>query len=126
MAVDIEKLYTWRKYREGDCDNCMAYCCKLPVEVTVEDLVKMEVICDFTAGEPIKNIAKQLKKEGVVQRFNLKREIFTLAQYENGDCLFLDQETRKCTIYDKRPTTCMNHPQVGPRPGFCAYIKKED
>ncbi|MCK5516299.1 MAG: YkgJ family cysteine cluster protein, partial [Desulfobulbaceae bacterium] len=37
------------------------------------------------------------------------------------DCLYLDQKTRRCTIYTKRPDTCRNHPQIGPRPGYCAF-----
>ena len=124
--TDIDKLYTWRKYRDGLCDDCMANCCKLTLELKVPDLLRMGVIDEFTAGEPIKKIAKHLKKEGFVRLFNLKTEIFTMAQKENRDCLFLDDETRKCTIYDKRPDTCLNHPEVGPRPGFCAYQKFEE
>ncbi len=43
----------------------------------------------------------------------------------NNDCLYLDRKSRLCTIYDKRPDTCRNHPKVGPRPGYCAYKPKE-
>jgi hypothetical protein len=41
-----------------------------------------------------------------------------------GDCIFLDCRTRRCTIYPLRPETCRNHPQVGPRSGYCAFRKK--
>lgn len=121
--TDIDKMYTWRKYRDGLCDGCMANCCKLTLELKVEDLVKMGIIDEFTAGEPLKKIAKTLKKEGFIRLFNLRTETFTLAQRENSDCILLDPETRKCTIYDNRPDTCLNHPEVGPRPGYCAYEK---
>ena len=36
----------------------------------------------------------------------------------------LDAKTRRCTVYEKRPTTCRLHPQVGPRPNFCPYGNK--
>jgi Fe-S-cluster containining protein len=42
----------------------------------------------------------------------------------SGDCIFLDTGTRRCTIYRQRPETCRNHPQVGPKPGYCAFRKK--
>ena len=43
----------------------------------------------------------------------------------NNDCLYLDRKSRLCTIYEKRPDTCRNHPKIGPRPGYCAYKPKE-
>ncbi|HET8870625.1 MAG TPA: YkgJ family cysteine cluster protein, partial [Aquabacterium sp.] len=70
-------------------------------------------------------IAKRLTKAGIVARFNNKYELFTLARRASGDCLYLDANTRRCTIYEKRPHTCRNHPKVGPRPGYCAFRAKD-
>jgi Fe-S-cluster containining protein len=56
-------------------------------------------------------------------RYTPSSEKFTLKQKSDGSCYFLDQN-KKCTQYINRPDTCRNHPQVGPRPGFCAYIQK--
>ena len=39
----------------------------------------------------------------------------------SGDCHFLDRDTRRCTVYERRPDTCRKHPQVGPKPGYCPY-----
>ena len=47
-----------------------------------------------------------------------------LTRMSNDDCLYLDRKSRLCTIYDKRPDTCRNHPKIGPRPGYCAYKPK--
>ncbi|MEK6624736.1 MAG: YkgJ family cysteine cluster protein, partial [Bdellovibrionota bacterium] len=33
-------------------------------------------------------------------------------------------EERRCSIYERRPETCRNHPKIGPRPNFCPYQKK--
>nr|WP_256595704.1 YkgJ family cysteine cluster protein [Chromobacterium violaceum] len=35
----------------------------------------------------------------------------------------MDAQTRRCTIYERRPNTCRNHPKVGPKPNFCAYTR---
>jgi len=96
----------------------------MPAEVRVGDLVRMGVVDEFEAQEPAKNIAKRLIKAGIIDHFNHKSGLFTLARLANDDCIYLDGQTRRCTIYDKRPDTCRNHPQVGPRPGFCAYQRR--
>lgn len=123
-AAAIDRLETWVKYRDRLCADCVASCCTLPVEVRIDDLIRMELVDEFEAGEPAKHIAKRLLKAGVIEHFNFKSEIFTLARLANNDCIYLDGTTRRCTIYAKRPQTCRNHPQVGPRPGYCAYRQK--
>lgn len=120
-AAELDRLETWAKYHKGLCDSCQAVCCTMPAEVRVADLIRLGVLDEFDAGEPPRQLAKRLMKDGVIQHFNQKRELFTLQQMSNGDCLYLDRKTRRCTMYDKRPDTCRNHPQIGPRPGYCAY-----
>ena len=93
----------------------------MPVEVRIADLVGMGLVDPFEAGEPAKLIARRLAKAGLIDHFNARSEIFTLARRAGDDCIFLDPQSRRCTIYPQRPATCRNHPQVGPRPGFCAY-----
>jgi hypothetical protein len=120
----VDRLSTWVKYRKGLCRDCRATCCSLPVEVGVDDLVGMELIDPFEAREPAKAIARRLMKEGLIEHFNFKNTLFTLARRANGDCVFLDPASRLCTIYARRPATCRNHPRVGPRPGYCAFQPK--
>ena len=93
----------------------------MPVEVRIDDLIRMGLVDEFEREEPAKKIAKRLDKAGLIEHFNFKNEIYTLQRKSNGDCQYLHPSTRLCTIYDKRPNTCRNHPQVGPRPGYCAY-----
>ena len=125
QAVNIDDLNTWVKYRKGLCDDCNATCCTLPVEVRMSDLVRMELISEFEAIEGNeKNLAKQLSKQGLIEHFNFKSGIFTLTRMANSDCMYLDRISRRCTIYDKRPQTCREHPQVGPKPNHCAYIPR--
>jgi Fe-S-cluster containining protein len=121
--ADLDRLETWVKYRKGLCSDCRASCCTMPAEVRMSDLVRLGVVDAFEAEEPAR-VAKRLIKEGIVERYHQRSGIFTLARLSNDDCVFLDGRTRRCTVYDKRPDTCRNHPQVGPRPGFCAYVRK--
>lgn len=123
-VVDIENLDTWTKYRKRLCDSCVANCCRMPVEATVDDLVRMGVLDSFSAEEPLKRIANRLKKSGVIDHYSPSRAIFTLARRANLDCIYLDQQTRRCTIYHVRPEICRNHPQIGPKPGYCPYEAK--
>ncbi|TXR41362.1 YkgJ family cysteine cluster protein [Pseudomonas wenzhouensis] len=123
-AAEIDRLETWAKYTADMCHSCISSCCTLPVEVRLNDLIRLELVDEFERSEPPKNIAKRLQKDGIVERFNQKSGIFTLTRMSNNDCLFLDRKTRLCTVYEKRPDTCRHHPKVGPRPGYCAYKPK--
>jgi Fe-S-cluster containining protein len=123
--VDIDRPETWSRYRNGLCDNCVANCCTMPVEVKLPDLVRLGLVDPFEAEhEEPKQIAKRLTKAGLLSHFNFKYSIFTLARRASGDCHFLDANTRRCTVYEQRPNTCRKHPQVGPRPAYCPYQAK--
>lgn len=124
-AAEPDRLETWVKYRQSLCRDCHSTCCTLPVEVRLPDLIRMDLADAFEQDEPAKQIARRLMKAGVVEHFNHKHELFTLARRSNGDCLYLDARTRLCTLYEQRPDTCRNHPQIGPRPGYCAWRPKQ-
>ena len=120
--VDVDRTETWTRYRAGMCDSCQANCCTMPLEVRMPDLVRLGLVDPFEAEhEAPKQIAKRLEKAGLIERFNFKHGIFTMTRRASGDCQFLDEKTRRCTVYPQRPDTCRKHPQVGPRPGFCPY-----
>jgi Fe-S-cluster containining protein len=34
----------------------------------------------------------------------------SLVEYENGDCVFFDNQARKCTVYNARPRQCKTWP----------------
>lgn len=124
--VDVDRIETWNRYRNGLCDTCMANCCTMPVEVKLADLVGLGLVDPFEAEhEEARQIARRLTKAGVAERYNHKHGIYTLARRADGDCQFLDAVTRRCTVYAQRPATCRKHPQVGPRPGFCPYGLRE-
>ncbi len=124
-AVNVDDTATWQRYKKGLCDDCVGSCCTLAVDVKISDLVRMKVVNEFEAEhEAPKQIAKSLAKQGIIEHFNFKTSTFTLTRLSNNDCLYLEPVTRRCSIYDKRPTTCRQHPQIGPKANFCAYIKQ--
>ena len=123
--VDVDNCDTWTRYRSGLCDSCAANCCTMPVEVKMADLVRLELVDPFEAEhEEPKQIAKRLSRAGQIDHFNFRNSLFTLARRASGDCVHLDSNTRRCTVYEQRPDTCRKHPQVGPRPGHCPYGRK--
>lgn len=122
--ADLDNTSTWAKYSKKLCEYCGASCCSLPVEVKPVDLIRMGLMDEFELAEELKHVARRLQKKQLIDHFHSKSETFTLARMANGDCLYLDSMTRRCTIYGKRPDTCRKHPQVGPRPGYCAFRKK--
>ena len=124
--VDVDSPGTWTRYRAGLCDSCEANCCTMPLEVRLPDLVRLGLVDAFEAEhEEAGRIAKRLQKARLIEHFNHKHAIFTIARRAGGDCHFLDATTRRCTVYDQRPDTCRLHPQTkSPRPGWCAYGAK--
>lgn len=124
VQADIDNTKTWVKYNKKMCSLCRASCCSMPVEVQAEDLVRMQLVDEFELQENLKVVAKRLIKDKVVEHFHSKTETFTIVRMASGDCMFLDTRTRQCTMYDVRPDTCRNHPQIGPRSGYCAFKRK--
>ena len=122
--TNLEDTGTWIKFSQKLCRNCIGSCCNLAVEVQGSDLIRMGLTTDFEYNENPKNIAKKLQKKAVIEHYHAKTETFTLSRMANGDCIFLNQKSRRCTIYDKRPDTCRNHPRIGPRPGYCAFLER--
>ncbi len=119
--ADIDDIGTWVKHKKYLCSHCDAGCCRLPVEAKSGDLIRMGLMDEFELEDSLKHVARRLIKAGVIEHFHSRSGTFTLSRMANGDCLYLDQKTRRCTMYTKRPDTCRNHPQIGPRPGYCAF-----
>jgi Fe-S-cluster containining protein len=42
-----------------------------------------------------------------VRRVGIRR---SLVEFSNGDCVFFDGQTRKCTVYEDRPRQCRTWP----------------
>ena len=125
MKPDKDRPSTWKKYDKDNCLRCRANCCSMPVEVKLDDLIRLELTSQDEADHSIKKLAKRLKKAGVISSYRDGTEFFMLTQKPNGDCYYLDLRTRLCSVYEKRPDTCRQFPsQMGTRVGYCPVEPK--
>ena len=119
----LNDLKIWTKYKNGLCENCIGTCCYMPVELKIDDLIRLKILDKFHLELSEREQIKDALKHPAILRFTPSSQKYTLKQKPDGSCYFLDHN-KKCTQYDNRPDTCRNHPHIGPKPGFCAYIKK--
>lgn len=123
-VIDKDRPSSWVPHRESLCSGCHAQCCAMLLEVTGEDLVRLEVCTSDELRSSPKKLFKRLRKERVAMSYRHGTGLFMLQSKANGDCQFLDSQTRLCTVYAKRPDVCRNFPSIGPRPGFCPARRK--
>ncbi len=63
--------------------------------------------------EEIEDLARQVKlspaefEERYVRKVGIRK---SLVEYDNGDCVFFDANTRKCGVYEARPRQCKTWP----------------
>ena len=87
-----------------DCAKCPAYCCSIydRVQVTQRDINRLAKHFGVSKETARRRYTKQWEQERVLKR--VKDVIF------EETCMFLDQETRGCTIYHARPAVCREYP----------------
>ncbi|MBC8031120.1 MAG: YkgJ family cysteine cluster protein [Pyrinomonadaceae bacterium] len=95
-----------------DCDKCVAYCCSIyeRVQVTPKDVRRLAEHFKVTTEAAALRFTKLNGKERILRR--RADRLFGQA------CMFLNQDTRKCTIYDARPDVCREFPDSS----RCAYF----
>ena len=89
-----------------DCSKCPAYCCAIyeRVQVTKRDLNRLARHLAVTVEIAEKRYTKIDRSSGERVLRRKKDTIFEEA------CMFLDRETRGCTIYHGRPGVCREYP----------------
>ncbi|NNC00738.1 YkgJ family cysteine cluster protein [Corallococcus exiguus] len=94
-----------------DCNKCPAFCCSVYERVTVtkRDLTRLAKHFGVSVDEARTKYTKKWEKERVLKR--VPDTIF------DETCMFLDQKTRGCTIYEGRPEVCRTYPARS----RCAY-----
>jgi Fe-S-cluster containining protein len=87
-----------------DCAKCPAYCCSIydRVQVTQRDINRLAKHFGVSPETARRRYTKMWEDERVLRR--VKDVIFP------ETCMFLDQETRGCTIYHARPAVCREYP----------------
>jgi Fe-S-cluster containining protein len=99
--MGVSPAYKALKY---DCDKCVAYCCSIydRVQVGPRDIRRLAAHFRVSPGVATQRFTKLFGKERILRR--RADRLFGQA------CMFLDQDTRKCTIYNARPLTCREFP----------------
>jgi uncharacterized protein len=101
------------------CSKCPAYCCSYPeIEVTPRDIERLA----RHLGVDYKQAEERFTKYDAVEKVRLLRhhkdKIFDTV------CVFLDQDKRRCTVYEARPAVCRSYPD-SPRCGYYEFLKFE-
>lgn len=118
--IDKDNPKSWVKFKSNLCENCRSLCCTMPVEIKIQDLIRLELAHE---GENPKQVFSRLKKAGFIHSYRAKTGLFRLTQKSNDDCVFLNSN-RKCSVYEKRPEVCRLFPEkMGLRLGFCPALK---
>jgi Fe-S-cluster containining protein len=89
-----------------DCSKCPAFCCSIydRVQVTKRDLNRLAKYFKVSAEVAQKRYTKIDRESGERVLRRVKDAIF------ERTCMFLNQETRGCTIYHARPAVCREYP----------------
>ena len=90
-------------YKDGlkfKCTGCGDCCTGAPGYVWVNQ-AEIDALAERLGMESAKFEKKYVRQIGVRR---------SLVEYKNGDCVFFDNDTRKCTVYEQRPRQCRTWP----------------
>ncbi|MBV9496515.1 MAG: YkgJ family cysteine cluster protein [Acidobacteria bacterium] len=100
-----------------DCSKCPAYCCSYDrIIVSKRDLSRLAKHFGITPEVAQRRFTKTVEGEQVLRHQKDK--------YYGSICMFLDQKSRRCTIYEARPGVCHEYPDRA-RCGYYDFLKWE-
>jgi len=95
------------------CLNCVSTCCKLEIDLTKEDYERLKSMGkEYAAVKASDFFLLSFPEYKSKKEFldNLYSDMYaTLKKDSSGYCVFLDQDTRLCTIYENRPQVCREY-----------------
>jgi len=101
------------------CAKCPAYCCTYTeIEVTSRDIERLARHFGLTYAVAEERFTKPDAKKKIRMLRHRKDRVFDSA------CMMLDQEKRRCTVYDARPGVCRKYPDSA-RCGYYDFLKFE-
>ena len=101
------------------CKKCPAYCCTYTeIEVSARDVERLARHFDLTYAQAEERFTKLDAKGKVRMMRHRKDTVFA------STCMMLDQEKRRCTIYEARPGVCRKYPDSS-RCGYYEFLKFE-
>jgi len=107
------------KKQKYDCLICTAYCCSYThIPASKSDIKRLAAHFEMTPEQAKKRYTKKGDKENPRVLRHTNDEHFVTS------CMFLDKETRNCTIYDARPKICREFPTQN-RCGYYDFLEFE-
>src|SRR3954465_5517187 len=101
------------------CSKCPAYCCTyLEIEVTPRDIERLARHFGVSYAVAEERFTKEDAKKTIRMMRHRKDRVFDSA------CMMLDQEKRRCTVYDARPGVCRKYPD-STRCGYYDFLRFE-
>src|ERR1700694_3134619 len=101
------------------CLKCPAYCCTYAeIEVTARDIARLARHFNIDHSQAEARYTKSKAGEGIRLLRHRKDDVFESA------CMMLDQEKRRCTVYEARPAVCRAYPEAS-RCGYYDFLKFE-
>ena len=101
------------------CAKCPAFCCTYTeIEVTPRDIERLARHFEIGFERAAERFTKVDSTKGIVMLRHRKDTVFDSA------CMFLDQEKRRCTVYEARPGVCRKYPDSS-RCGYYEFLKFE-
>lgn len=99
-----------------NCARCPAYCCSYArIAVTERDVERLAKHFDL----PVETARRRFTKKGEEPGERVLRH--APDPHYGTACRFLDRETRRCTIYNSRPSICRSYPGDG-RCGYYDFL----
>ena len=102
------------------CLKCPGYCCSYPeIEVTPRDIERLAKHFGLDYAQAEERFTKYDADERARALRHKKDTVFKTV------CMFLDANSRSCSIYDARPGVCRDYPLDTPRCGYYEFLKFE-
>jgi len=98
----LEAELTRTRQKVNHCEGCDS-CCSERIPLTIIDVYMLQQGL-MVQGET-RTLAEIIRRYAYVQAEGRAVDI-TLARNENGKCVFLNPDTKKCRIYPFRPLVC--------------------
>ena len=97
--------------------KCPAYCCTYArINVTRRDVTRLAARFDISYEDAERKYTKIVSGDRVLK--HREDQVFKKA------CVFLDQEERRCTVYEARPAVCRGYPN-SLRCGYYDFLASE-
>ena len=102
------------------CHKCPGYCCTYTeIDVTARDIERLARHFDLDYAQAEARFTKTPSGEAGRRLLRHKKDTIF-----DSTCMFLDQEKRRCTIYEARPGVCRKYPDSN-RCGYYDFLRFE-